>query len=72
MERKIWLEEAVEEYIKNNPDKDSVDIATHFKLRVDITLNSLIQLIEDGKVIRQHLFGFNYGYVALQHQNMNK
>lgn len=65
MERKIWLEDAVEEHIKNNPNKDSVDIATHFKLRVDITLNSLTQLVEDGKVIRKHLFGFNYGYVCV-------
>ena len=66
MERKIWLEDAIEEHIKNNPNKDSVDIAIHFKLRADITLDSLAQLVEDGKVVRKHLFGFNYGYCAVE------
>ena len=65
MERKIWLEEAIEEHIKNNPDRDSVDIVSHFKLRADITLESLQKLIEQGKVIRRHIFGVRYGYVCV-------
>jgi len=63
MERKIWLEESIKEYIKNNPDVDSVDVVCHFKLRADITLNSLSQLLRQGEVIRQHLSGVNYGYL---------
>lgn len=65
MERKIWLEEAIEEHIKNNPDRDSVDIVSHFKLRADIALKSLQKLIEQGKVIRRHIFGVRYGYVCV-------
>jgi len=65
MDRKIWLEEAIEEHIKNNPKRDSVDIVSHFKLRADITLESLNQLVMQGKVIRQHLYAATYGYVCV-------
>lgn len=63
MERKIWLEEAIEEHIKNNPDKDSIDIISYFKLRADIIFNSLHNLVKDGKIIRRHIYGFTYGYI---------
>ena len=63
--RNIWLEDAIEEFVRNNPGKDSVDIAAHFKLRADITLESLGQLIKDGKVIRSHLFGSRYEYILI-------
>lgn len=62
MNRKIWLEDAIEEYIINNSNVDSVDIVLHFKLRADITLESLSQLQKDGRVVRTHLYGFNYCY----------
>jgi hypothetical protein len=62
MERKIWLEEAIEDHIKNNPERDSVDIVAHFKLRADITLDSLQRLIEQGKVVREHISGSRYCY----------
>ena len=62
MKDKIWLEESIEEYIKNNPGKDSVDIASHFKLRVDITLESLASLVRKGRVFRKHTYGCYYGY----------
>jgi len=65
MTRKIWLEDAIEEHIKNNPKVDSVDIVSHFKLRADITLNSLSELVKQKKVIRQHIFGANYGYFKI-------
>lgn len=63
--RKIWLENAIEKYIKNNPNQDSVDIVIYFKLRADITLRSLRQLIKDRKVVRKHLFGFRHGYTIV-------
>jgi len=63
MERKYWLEEAIEDHVKNNPNIDSVDIVSHFKLRADITLESLQELIKQGKVTRRHIFGSRYGYV---------
>ena len=61
-ERRKWLEDAICEYIMNNPDNDSVDLVCHFKLRADITLESLAELVEEGKVIRRHIFGVRYGY----------
>ena len=51
--------------IKNKPNKDSVDIITHFKLRADITLESLSKLIQSGKVIRNHISGARHGYVYI-------
>lgn len=62
-ERKIWLEDAIEEFIDKNPNSDSVDIVAHFKLRADITMESLGQLVKDRKVVRKPLFGFRYGYI---------
>lgn len=47
-----WLDKAVLEYIKNNPHKDSVDICTHFKLRVDITMEAIDRLEQAGKIER--------------------
>ena len=66
MERKIWLEDSIEQHIKNTRDRDSVDIVSHFGLRADITLASLQQLIEDGKVFRQHIFGVKYCYAIVE------
>lgn len=63
MERKIWLEDAIEMYVENNPDADSVDIVAHFKLRADITLESLSELVKQGKVIRRNISGSQYGYL---------
>lgn len=57
-----WLEDAIYEYIKNNDRVDSVDIVLHFKLRCDITLNSVVQLQKGNKIERKWL-GFRYGYV---------
>ena len=62
-ERNIILENAIKEYIKNNPKVDSVDIVSHFKLRADITLLSLAELVKDDIVIRKHIFGVKYGYL---------
>lgn len=64
MERNKMLEDAIHEYIQKNPNMDSVDIAIHFKLRADITLDSLSKLIDDKKVIRHNLFGARYGYIC--------
>jgi hypothetical protein len=63
MERNKQLEDDIEKYIVKNPDMDSVDIVLQFKLRADITLESLSNLVEQGKVIRRHIFGFRYGYL---------
>jgi hypothetical protein len=63
--RKIWLEQAIEEHVRNNPNRDSVDIVSHFKLSADITLESLQNLIEQGKVIRKHVGGLIYGYTCV-------
>jgi hypothetical protein len=62
MERKKWLEDAIEEHVTNNPGKDSVDLVTYFKLRADITLESLGALVDDGKIERKSTGGVNYGY----------
>ena len=47
-----WLKEPVFEYIKNTKRPDSVDITTHFKLRADITLAVVAELVKEGRVIR--------------------
>ena len=62
-ERKIWLEDAVEEHIKNNPNKDSVDICSYFKLRADLIMCALSWLQKDNKVVRRHHYGNLYGYL---------
>ena len=56
-EIRIWLEEAILEYIKKTNGVDSIDITSHFKLRVDITLMSLRRLVDDGKVASRELWG---------------
>jgi hypothetical protein len=55
--RKIWLENAIFDYIIKTNRVDSIDITLHFKLRVDITLMSLRQLVDDMKVARRELWG---------------
>lgn len=65
--RQVWLEDAVYEYVKNNPRVDSADIVSHFKLRADIALKALAQLEKDHKVERKWL-GFKYGYIPLIEQ----
>lgn len=47
-----WLKGAIVDYIRNNPNRhlDGVDIASHFKLRVDIVLNVIYELEEDNIV----------------------
>ena len=53
---------AVTEYIKNNPGVDSVDIVSHFKLRVDITLEAVSELLKNGTIIRKEIYGNRYEY----------
>lgn len=57
-----FLVPAVTEYIKNNPGVDSVDIVSHFKLRVDITLSVVSELQKNGTIIRKELCGTRCGY----------
>jgi len=59
------LEKAINDYIKNNPGVDSVDIVSHFKLSADITLASLNVLLKQGKVVRQSSYGINDVYVCV-------
>lgn len=59
--RKEWLEEAILEYVGKNEGVDSVDIASHFKLRCDITLMSLRHLVDSDKIIEtQPYMKFEY------------
>ena len=53
---------AVNEYIKNNPGVDLVDIVSHFKLRADITLEAVSELQNDDIIIRKELYGTRCGY----------
>jgi len=64
MSGKEWLKAAIKEYVKNNPNKDSVDIAIHFKLRADITVYALGELVEQGELTRKCLSNLTYGYVC--------
>ena len=57
-----YLVPAVNEYIKNNPGVDSVDIVSHFKLRADITLEAVSELQNDDIIIRKELYGTRCGY----------
>lgn len=58
------LENQILQYIMDKPDVDMVDVTCqHPTIRVDITLESLQQLVDDGKVVRRHIFGTRYGYV---------
>lgn len=54
----IWLQNAILEYIKNNPDKrfNSQDICSHFRLRVDITLEAIKILKANGLIHRHNHF----------------
>ena len=56
IKRREWLEDAIEEYIRNNENKDSVDIISHFRLRADVTMESLQILIEQKRVKRLTFF----------------
>lgn len=49
-----YLEKPILTFIKNNQHNriDSVDIASHFRLRADITLGVLDRLVQAGKVER--------------------
>ena len=48
-----YLKDAILEYIsKNNEKLDSVDITSHFKISVDIVLNQVQNLKEEGKIKR--------------------
>jgi len=61
-DRKIWLEDAIYEYIKrNNFLVTSIDIVDHFKLRSDITLISL-KTLEYEKKIERFWTGRDYIY----------
>ena len=57
-----FLVPAVTEYITNNPGVDSVDITSHFKLRVDITLEAVSELQKNDIIIRKELCGTRCGY----------
>lgn len=61
--RKQWLEDAIFEYILKNEGIDSVDIVSHFKLSSDITLMSLRELINEGKIIEKQPYLKNEYYV---------
>ena len=56
IERREWLEDAIEEYVRENDNKDSVDIVSHFKLRADVIMESLHILIEQKRVKRLTFF----------------
>ena len=56
------LENAIIEYIANNPECDSVDIVSHFKLRNDIILTVVDKLIDKKIIERRHIFGSKYEY----------
>ena len=48
-----YLKDAILEYIsKNNEKLDLVDITSHFKISVDIVLNQVQNLKEEGKIKR--------------------
>lgn len=61
--RKEWLEGAILDYIKKEESRDLLDITTRMKLRVDITMESLQQLINQGLVIKQPR-GISNVYIA--------
>jgi hypothetical protein len=63
MKRIIWLENAIETFITNNPKIDSVGIVTHFRLKADVTLYSLAELTKQDKVTRISTGMCTYGYV---------
>ena len=62
--KKIWLEDAILEYVSNHEGVDSSDIVSHFKLRCDITLMSLKELINDNKIIERQPFMKREYYAA--------
>ena len=62
--RKYWLEDAILEYVSNHGGVDSSDIVSHFKLRCDITLMSLRELINSNKVIERQPFMKREYYAA--------
>jgi hypothetical protein len=49
-ERKIWLEDAILDYISKHYNRRLIHITEHFKLRVDITMESLGWLVITGAV----------------------
>lgn len=54
--KKKWLEDAILDYVSKHGGVDSVDIVSHFKLRCDITLMSLKELINKNKIIETQQF----------------
>jgi hypothetical protein len=61
-QRLIWLENAIETFITNNPKVDSIDIVAHFRLKADTTLDSLAELVKQNRVKRVEV-GASYRYV---------
>jgi len=56
------LRQVVLEYVRQNDGKiDLVDIATHCRLRMDITLAEVAGLVDENK-IRRVRYGMNYVY----------
>lgn len=62
--RNEWLEDAIIAYLNNNPGVDSVDIVSHFKLRCDITLTSVKDLENNGKIQKKQSRWVNQYYVS--------
>lgn len=55
VKQEVWLAEAIEDYIRENPLVDNDTIHSHFKMRVDIISSILTQLRVDKKIERIHL-----------------
>lgn len=60
-----YLKQPIIDYIKNNSDRhlDSVDICSHFQLRVDITMSAIYDLVQDGYITR-HTSGLSAWYTV--------
>lgn len=63
-----WLKEAIVSYIQTHERADSVDVASYMKLRSDITLTALSELIEEGQIERY----WNGRYYALRTLNKKR
>lgn len=57
-----WLKEAIVSYVQTHERADSVGLASYMKLRIDITLTALSELIEEGQIDKY----WNGRYYALR------
>ena len=52
VDEKTWLMDALKDYINENPMVSDIELHQHFKMRIDILSNALVELRLEGIIER--------------------